>query len=227
VSGRVAVLASGEGTNLQALIDHPVVGPHVALVVSDRPGARALVRARAAAVEAVVLERAGLDRGAWDARLDLLLRAHRVDLVVLAGFRWLLGPAFVASWRGRLVNVHPSLLPAFPGRHALRDALAAGARETGVTVHLVDEGVDTGPVLAQRRVAVEPGDDEQRLRGRLQPVEHRLYPEVVAGLLAGVGAVGGATPHGEPDDGIEASDLRGGPHVGAGRRAPSGRGRVP
>jgi phosphoribosylglycinamide formyltransferase-1 len=180
---RVAIFASGEGTNLQALVDHPVVGPCVRLAVSDRPAARALERARSAGIEAVAVERSGIEREVWDGRVDLLLHERHIDLVVLAGFRRLLGPVFVASRRGCVVNVHPSLLPAFPGLHALRDALAAGVRETGVTVHLVDEGVDTGPVLAQRPVAVLPGDDEPRLRARIQAVERVLYPEVVAGLL--------------------------------------------
>jgi phosphoribosylglycinamide formyltransferase-1 len=185
VRARVAIFASGEGTNLQALVDHPVVGPCVRLALSDRPDARALERARSAGVEAVAVERAGVEREVWDGRVDLLLNERRIDLVVLAGFRRLLGPAFVASRKGRIVNVHPSLLPAFPGLHALRDALAAGVRETGVTVHLVDEGVDTGPVLAQRPVAVLPGDDVPRLRARIQAVERVLYPEAVAGLLEG------------------------------------------
>ncbi len=183
MNGRVAVFASGEGTNLQALLDHPAVGPRVALVVSDRLGALALDRARRAGVEAVSIERAGLDRETWDARADALLLDRGIDLVVLAGFRRILGPAFVDSWRGRVVNVHPSLLPAFPGLHALRDALAAGARETGVTVHLVDEGVDTGPVLAQRTVPIESGDDEATLHRRVRAVEHELLPEVVGRLL--------------------------------------------
>ena len=185
MNGRVAVFASGEGTNLQALLDHPAIGPRVVLVVSDRAGARALDRARRAGVEAVSIERAGLDRETWDARADALLLDRGIDLVVLAGFRRILGPAFVDSWRGLVVNVHPSLLPAFPGLHALRDALVAGVRETGVTVHLVDAGVDTGPVLAQRTVPVEPGDDEATLHRRIRAVEHALLPEVVGRLLGG------------------------------------------
>jgi phosphoribosylglycinamide formyltransferase-1 len=187
VTARVAVLASGEGTNLQALLDHPVVGPAIGLVVSDRPAARALDRARRAGVETVAMAREGVERERWEVRLDLLLREREIGLVVLAGFRRILGPGFVEAWRGRVVNVHPSLLPAFPGLNAVRDALAAGVGETGVTVHLVDDGVDTGPVLAQARVVIEPGDDEGRLRARLQAVEHRLYPAVVAGLLEEAG----------------------------------------
>ncbi len=183
MSARVAVFVSGEGTNLQALLDHPVVGPRIALVVSDRLEARALERARSSGIEAVAIGRTVHSREAWDARVDALLRERDIGLVVLAGFRRILGPSFVAAWRGRVVNVHPSLLPAFPGLHAVRDALAAGVHETGVTVHLVDEGVDTGPVLAQRRFAIEPGDDEARLKVRVHAVEHALLPEVVAGLL--------------------------------------------
>jgi phosphoribosylglycinamide formyltransferase-1 len=180
---RLAVFVSGEGTNLQALLEHPAVGPCTVLVVSDRPDAPALERARRVSVDAVAIDRHGVGREAWDAHADALLRAHAIDLVVLAGFRRLLGPAFVAAWRGRVVNVHPSLLPSFPGMHALRDALEAGVPETGVTVHWVDEGMDTGPVISQRVVQVLPGDDEASLRARVQAVEHLLLPATVASLL--------------------------------------------
>ena len=181
---RVAVLVSGEGSNLQALLDHPVVGPAVVLVVADRPGTGAVRRAQAAGVETVELPAVGQERAAWDGALARALGERHIGLVVLAGLRRLLGPAFVEAHRERVVNVHPSLLPAFPGLHAVRDALAAGVWETGVTVQLVDEGMDTGPVLAQQAVAVLPDDDVRTLHARLQTVEHRLLPDVVARLLA-------------------------------------------
>ncbi len=183
---RVAVLVSGSGTNLQAIVDAEragVVPYEVVVVVSNRPGVKALERAHAAGVEALVLDHAAFaSRDAFDRALDAELRARRVDLVALAGFMRLLGPAFVASWRGRLLNVHPSLLPAFPGARAVRDALAAGVARTGVTVHFVDEGVDTGHVISQEAVDVLPGDDESSLTARLREVEHRLFPRAIEAL---------------------------------------------
>jgi phosphoribosylglycinamide formyltransferase-1 len=186
VGPRIAVLASGSGSNLQALLDDPVVGPMVALVVSDRGDARALDRARAAGVRQI-----HLDPGAFPAReehdrslLDLL-RDEEIAIVCLAGYmRILSGPVVRAFW-GRMLNVHPALLPAFPGAHAVRDALAWGVKVTGVTVHLVDEQVDHGPILAQEAVPVEDGDDEATLHARIRAVEHRLYPEVVRALAEG------------------------------------------
>jgi phosphoribosylglycinamide formyltransferase-1 len=184
MGGRVAVLASGSGTNLQALLDHPAVG--VVLVVSDRSDAGALQRARGAGVESLHLDPDAFgSREDHDATLVRLLEDRGIDLVCLAGYMRILSPVAVRAFEGRIVNVHPSLLPAFPGAHAVRDALEWGVKVTGCTVHLVDEEVDHGPILAQEAVAVLAGDDEESLHGRIQTVEHRLYPATVQDLLEG------------------------------------------
>ena len=172
------MLVSGRGTNLQALLD---AGLPVAAVASNRREAPALERARGAGVPTATFS---LDCHADRAERDLVmatwLEEHGVELVVLAGYMHLLTKPFLDRFPGRIVNVHPSLLPAFPGAHAVEDALAAGVAETGVTVHVVDEGLDTGPVLAQEAVPLEP---RATLEERIHAVEHRLYPAVVRGLL--------------------------------------------
>jgi phosphoribosylglycinamide formyltransferase-1 len=179
---RLVVLASGTGTNLQAILDklHGRDGIEVVGVGSDKPGARALDRGRAAGVATAVFpgdEYAG--REARDAALGDWVEALRPDLVVLAGYMQLLSAGFVARFRNRVVNIHPALLPAFPGLDAIGQALEAGVEVTGVTVHLVDEGVDTGPPLLQRRVPVPPGRDRGELEAALHAVEHELYPEAI------------------------------------------------
>lgn len=180
---RIAVLASGAGTNLQALLEDAVVGPRIRLVVSDRADAKALRRAEDASVRAVHLDPAAhASREAYDLALQELLRAE-ADAVCLAGFMRILGAPLVRAFAGRMLNVHPSLLPSFPGAHAVRDALEWGAKITGVTVHLVDEEVDHGPIVLQEAVPVLDGDDERSLHARIQEVEHRLYP-AAARLLA-------------------------------------------
>jgi phosphoribosylglycinamide formyltransferase 1 len=182
----VAVLASGSGTNLQALLDDPVVGPRVTLVVSDRPGAGALDRAARHGVEAVHLDpKAYGSREEHDAALVELLRSRGIEVVCLAGYMRILTPVAVRAFWGRMVNVHPALLPAFPGAHAVREALVWGSRVTGATVHLVDEEVDHGPVILQEAVPVLDDDDEASLHGRIQEVEHRIYPAAVRLLLEG------------------------------------------
>jgi phosphoribosylglycinamide formyltransferase-1 len=176
------VLASGEGRTLQALLD-AAVGDYPARVVavgSDRPGARALERAGDLPTFVVPLEG---ERSAWDVALADAVAAHAPDLVVCAGFMRILGPAFLQ--RFRVTNTHPSLLPSFPGAHAVPDALAYGVKLTGVTVHLVDEGVDTGPVVAQAAVPVLPDDTAQTLHARIQDVEQPLYVDAVARLARG------------------------------------------
>ncbi|SHG01594.1 formyltetrahydrofolate-dependent phosphoribosylglycinamide formyltransferase [Jatrophihabitans endophyticus] len=180
---RIVVLASGSGTTVQALLDAPELRRHIVAVGTDRPGCRAVDRARAAGVDtfAVALPDQP-DRAAWNRALEAAIAAHEPDLVVLAGFMRILDVGVVQ--RFRIVNTHPALLPAFPGAHALRDALAAGVSHTGVTVHWVDEGVDTGPILAQVAVPVEPGDDEDSLRARVQAAERPLYVRTVTGLVA-------------------------------------------
>jgi formyltetrahydrofolate-dependent phosphoribosylglycinamide formyltransferase len=171
---RLVVLASGSGTTLQAILDDPVLGPQVVAAGSDVPDCPALARADAAGVPSfAVALRDYADRAVWNDELAAAIAKHGPDLVVLAGFMRLLAPAVVR--RFRIVNTHPALLPAFPGAHAIRDALAAGVAVTGVTVHWVDEGVDTGPVIAQVEVPVEPADDEATLRARVQAAEKPLY----------------------------------------------------
>ncbi len=173
----IGVLVSGEGTNLQALIDARLP---IACVASNRPRVRALERAEAAGIPTAVFELGDYgDRAARDEAMGAWLAGRGTHVVVLAGYMHLLTPAFLARFPGRIVNVHPSLLPAFPGAHPLEDALAAGVETTGVTVHLVDEGIDTGPVLAQEPVPVEPAET---LIERVHAVEHRLLPEVVREL---------------------------------------------
>jgi phosphoribosylglycinamide formyltransferase-1 len=183
VTGRVAVLVSGGGTNLQAMIDARARGDltaELAFVLSNRPGVKALERARDANIDALVLDHKTFpDRAAFDRALDVELRSRGIDVVVLAGFMRLLTPEFVSAWYGRVVNIHPSLLPEFPGAHAIRDCLAARANRTGVTIHFVDAGTDTGPIIAQGEVAVEPHDTEETLALRIHHVEHHLYPRVV------------------------------------------------
>ncbi len=182
----MAVLASGAGTNLQALLDDRVVGPWIALVVSDRSGAAALERARSRGVRAEFLDPAAHPgRTEFGAALLALLERESIEFVVLAGFMRILAPEVVRAFEGRILNIHPSLLPAFPGAHAVREALAWGARVSGVTVHLVDEEVDHGPIVLQEPVAMEPGDDEANLHARIQEVEHRLYPRAVRLLVEG------------------------------------------
>ena len=185
----LAVFCSGEGTNLQALLDAARRGrlrARVALVISDRPGARALRRAARAGVEARHVDpKRYPTRAAYERALIRLCEARAVRLVCLAGFMRVLSPVFVRRYRHRILNIHPALLPAFPGAHAVRDALAWGANVTGVTVHLVDEQVDHGPILLQEAVAVRPGDTEAALLARVHRVEHRLYPRAVALMLSG------------------------------------------
>lgn len=202
VDARVGVLASGSGTNLQALMDDPVTGPWVALVLSDREEARALERARARGVEAVFLDpKAYPGRAAYDHALREALEERDIEFVALAGFMRILGPEPVRAYAGRMLNVHPALLPAFPGGHAVADALAWGAKVTGVTVHLVDEEVDHGPIVAQEAVAIRPDDGWDSLEARIHEVEHRLYPAALRALVEGRLKVEGRVVHVLPEVG--------------------------
>ncbi|MGY1715196.1 phosphoribosylglycinamide formyltransferase [Geodermatophilus nigrescens] len=185
---RVVVLLSGTGSLCAALLDAadaPGYPAEVVAVGADRDAAGLGHARRRGLPTFTVPLRAFPDRAAWDAALADAIAAHRPDWVVSAGFMKIVGPAVLARYEGRLVNTHPALLPAFPGAHAVRDALAAGAEVTGSTVHLVDAGVDTGPVLAQREVPVLPGDDEDRLHERIKAVERTLLVETVARLVTG------------------------------------------
>jgi len=186
---RLVVLASGSGTNLQAILEtlHGREGIEVVGVGSDKPDARALERARAAGVETAVFPRGDYaDRDRRDAAMAEWIEARGADLVVLAGYMQLLSSAFVARFRNRVVNIHPALLPAFPGLDAIGQALAAGVETTGVTVHFVDEGVDTGPPIVQREVPVPADRDRTRLEEAIHVVEHELYPEAIRMIARGM-----------------------------------------
>jgi phosphoribosylglycinamide formyltransferase-1 len=181
---RIAVLVSGSGTNLQVLLDDPVIGPHIVLVLSDRPGVKSLDRAAARGVPTTVLgPEAYPDRDAYTEAVRDAMQARDVDIAVNAGYMRVLGAAFADAFAGRWLNVHPALLPAFPGGHAVRDALAWGAKVTGVTVHLVDEEVDHGPIVLQEAVPVRDGDDWDSLEERIHAAEHRLLPRAVRALM--------------------------------------------
>ena len=212
---RVVVLISGDGSNLQALIDRaadPAFGVAVVLVVSDRPQARGLERAGRAGIPTAVVRPADHpDRAAFDRALRDVVATARPDVVCLAGFMRILGPEFVRAFPNRIVNTHPSLLPAFRGAHAVREALAYGVRVSGCTIHLVDEEVDHGPVLLQAVVPVEDGDDEASLHQRIKREEHRLLPLAVQLLAHGRVQVDGrhatileASETGKASGGVEA-----------------------
>lgn len=186
---RLAVFCSGSGTNLQAILDAVRLG-HVpatlALVLADTSDAYALTRARRAGIPALAIDRTQYpSREAFERAILSALRAHRIRYIALAGFMRILSPAFVRKYRGRLINIHPALLPAFPGAHAVQDALRAGARRTGVTIHFVDEGVDTGPIIAQRGMPIRPGETAAQVFVRLHRIEHQLYPRALADVLTG------------------------------------------
>ena len=181
------MLVSGTGTNLQALLAacrDRSYGAVVVAVGSDRAEAHGLVRASQAGVPTFVVPFTDFaDRTVWDVALADAVAAHRPDVVVCAGFMRLFGPAFLSRFPDRIVNTHPALLPAFPGAHAVRDALAYGVTVTGATVHLVDAGIDTGPVVDQVAVRVEPDDDEATLHERIKTVEHALLVDAVGRLV--------------------------------------------
>ena len=177
---KVGVLISGRGSNLQALIDaaaDPAYPAEIALVISNRPEAAGLARAAAAGIPNLVV--AEPERAAFAEAAGSALRGAGIELVVLAGFMRILDTEFVEAWADRMVNIHPSLLPAFPGLHPQRQALAAGVKFSGCTVHFVRAAVDTGPIIAQAVVPVEDGDDEDRLADRILAAEHLLYPLAV------------------------------------------------
>lgn len=183
----MSVLASGEGSNLQAILDvvHQKHGVEVVCVVSDKPGAKALERALEAGVPMAIFSIADFeDRAARDRAIASHLRDVGTDLVVLAGYMAILSEEFIAAFYGRIINVHPSLLPKYPGLRAIEQAIEAGDSQTGVTVHYVDEGVDTGDVIAQEMVGIAPGESAEALAERIHAVEHRLLPEVVAQIAA-------------------------------------------
>jgi phosphoribosylglycinamide formyltransferase-1 len=180
---KLGVLISGRGSNLRAIHRATLDGTleaEVVCVISNVPEAAGIAWAEAEGLPAYRLRSKGVAREEFDKELVAILERHQVDLVCLAGYMRLLSAPFIERFRGRILNIHPSLLPAFPGMNGIEEAYAAGVRETGCTVHHVDEGLDTGPVLLQERVAVEPGDTIESLAERIHAAEHRLYPAAIA-----------------------------------------------
>jgi len=187
---RVAILISGRGSNMAALIEaakDPDYPAEIALVLSNVPDAAGLARARQAGVATDVIDHKpfGTDGEAFDRTLDATLQAHRIEIVCLAGFMRLLTPWFVTRWSGRLINIHPSLLPAFKGLHTHERALAAGATQHGATVHFVVPELDAGPIIEQASVPVFPGDTSEQLAARVLEVEHRIYPLALKRIAEG------------------------------------------
>lgn len=184
---RIGILISGRGSNMGALIaavrDGRVPGAEVALVISDQANAAGLARAKERGVETLVIERRGRSREDHDREIAKALRERQIGLICLAGFMRLLSPEFIAAFRNRILNIHPSLLPDFPGLHPHQQALAAGVASSGCTVHYVDETLDGGPIIAQRTVPVLPGDTEESLAARILEQEHQLYAEAVAKVI--------------------------------------------
>lgn len=187
IKHKVAVLISGNGSNLQALIDAASVPDYpaqVVLVISNKEGVFGLARAGNAGIPAYVINHKDYStREDFDAAIHSLLKEYKAEFVCLAGFMRLLGPEFVNSWQGRMINIHPSLLPDFKGARAVRDALASGAKESGCTVHLVTEQMDSGAIIAQARVPVFSDDTEEKLHQRIHEQEHLLYPQALKILI--------------------------------------------
>lgn len=180
------MLASGSGTNFQALIDAADADVEISLLIADRPDIGALTRAEAAGIPSQLIKYGQFaDRDSFSRAAIAAAEESGAESLVLAGFMRILAPVAVRRYRNRILNIHPSLLPAFPGAHAVAQALAHGVKVTGVTVHFVDEEVDHGPIIAQRPVPVLPGDTEETLHERIQIEEHKIYPEVVSAFAAG------------------------------------------
>jgi phosphoribosylglycinamide formyltransferase-1 len=181
---RIAILISARGSNMVALADAVREGrlpnAEISVVISDQPNAQGLNKARAFGIETLVIERHGRQRTEHDREIVAALRARNIDLICLAGYMRVLSAEFIAAYRGRILNIHPSLLPSFPGLDAQRQALAAGVEYSGCTVHFVDETLDGGPIIAQRVVPVHPNDTVESLSARILDEEHKLYPEAVA-----------------------------------------------
>jgi phosphoribosylglycinamide formyltransferase-1 len=192
---RIAILISGRGSNMVALAeavrDGRIAKAEIAIVISDQPNAAGLARASEFGIETLIIERRGRPRADHDRAVVGALQALRIDLVCLAGYMRVLSREFIAAYRGRILNIHPSLLPAFPGLDAQKQALANGTTSSGCTVHFVDETLDGGPIIAQRAVPVHEGDTVESLSARILEEEHKLYPEAVAMVLGSVGRLSG------------------------------------
>lgn len=188
IKHKVAVLISGNGSNLQALIDaagQPDYPAQIVLVISNKPEAYGLMRARNAGIPAHVVNHKDYNsREEFDLAMNVLLKQYEIEFVCLAGFMRILSADFVNLWRGRMLNIHPSLLPDFKGAHAVRDALNSGAKESGCTVHLVTEEMDAGEIIAQARVPILSDDTEEKLHQRIHLQEHLLYPQALKSLIS-------------------------------------------
>ena len=186
---KFAIMASGSGSNAQVLFDSVREGKmegEIACLFCDRPGAKVIERAEAAGIDTVVFSpKEFASKDDYEAAIVREFQARGVECVVLAGYMRLCGSNFLAAYAGKAINLHPSLLPLFPGKDAIGDALAAGVKYTGVTVHFIDEGMDTGPIIRQETVMIEPDDTRETLASRIHAAEHRLLPEVTALLLSG------------------------------------------
>ena len=190
---RLGILLSGRGSNFVAIADSIAAGrldAEIAVVISNRADAPGITAARQRGLNVVMLPSRGIEREAYDARLAAALDQARVDLICLAGYMRLLSASFIRRYPQRILNIHPSLLPAFPGLHAHRDALAHGVKVSGCTVHFVDEGLDSGPIIQQAAVPVLDDDTEESLAARILKEEHRIYSEAIALVLSGKGLQG-------------------------------------
>jgi phosphoribosylglycinamide formyltransferase-1 len=186
---KFAIMASGSGSNAQVLFDRVKDGTipaSIACVICDKPGAKVIERAEAAGIETLVFSPKEFeDKAAYEAAIVRELKARDVQYVVLAGYMRICGSTFLEGYGGKTINLHPSMLPMFPGKDAIGDALAAGVKYTGVTVHFIDEGVDTGPIIRQETVMIDENDTRETLLPKVQEVEHRLLPAVTAELVSG------------------------------------------
>ena len=179
----IAVLASGNGSNFQAIIDASVRGElpnaNIKLLIVNQKGAYAIERAKKHNIPYYLIESKNKKRNKFDLEILNTLKENRIDIVVLAGFMRILSPHFVKEYRNKIINIHPSLLPLFPGAHAHRDAIQAGATKSGCTVHFVDEGIDTGPIILQESVNIDKEDTEETLAMKVLPLEHRIFPKAI------------------------------------------------
>ena len=183
---RVAVFASGSGTNLQAIIDAQIQTIEISVVFSNKSDAYALERAKTHNIPIEVIDHKGYEsREDYDSEVIKVLEPYKLDLLVLAGFMRILSPVFVRAYKGKIVNIHPALLPSFPGINSARQALEYGVKYTGVTVHFVDEGVDTGPIILQSVVEIEDSDTEETLLQKIHKVEHQIYPKALGLVSSG------------------------------------------
>lgn len=182
---KAVVFASGTGSNFEAIMKAEIVACEIVLLVCDKPGAKVIEKAERLGVQTFVLNPKNYpSKVEYESEVLRALRKHKVEWVFLAGYMRLIGPTLLEAYEGKILNIHPSLLPAFPGKNAIGQAFQAGAKVTGVTVHFVDEGMDTGPVIAQEQVPILPEDTEDTLKNRIQQVEHVLYPRVINQVVA-------------------------------------------